>query len=124
MPAQGALVRFTVQERVLQSLENKSWLQRMRDRPNFGWNLPFSIYLLFFIVAHLIGKKYTCTPVLNVYYAAGVIGLAGLFVIPFLFLRRLHVVKRILAGLLNVALGVAFWALAFWSADLDFMCYF
>ena len=97
-------------------------LARLRKRRYLWWALPGWIYLTLIVSAHLIGNKYSCRPVANLYYWSGLVSLPLLFAIPLLFLPKLHIAKRLLLGLVSVGLGIAVWVWAYVNAGMYFMC--
>ena len=99
-----------------------SILASLRKRPVIGWTLPVWIYLTFIVVAQLIGNRYSCRPIANLYYWGGVISLPILFAIPLVLLPSLHIAKRLLLGLLNTGLGIVVWVWAYAAAGMYFMC--
>ena len=95
---------------------------RFREKTWLGFAISSCIFLEFIVTAHLIGHKYSCTPIANVYYWGGFLSLPILFAMPLVFAPRLHVVKRACIGFLNVGLGIVIWAWAYDTAGMYFMC--
>jgi hypothetical protein len=103
-------------------LEKFPLLSRLRKARQLGWYLPVCIFVAFVVTAHLIGNSYSCRPVANLYYVGGLAALPLLFVIPLLFFPDLHIAKRLLLGLVYVALGIGVWMWAYDAAGMYFMC--
>lgn len=84
--------------------------------------IPLVTYVIFIVTAYLIGNKYSCKPVANVYFWEGLISLPMLFAVPFIFASKLHILMRIFLAFSNIGLAFAVWDWAFSSAGMYFMC--
>lgn len=94
----------------------------LREKTWLGITISLCIFLGFIVTAHLIGQKYSCSPIAIVYYWGGVLSLPILFAMPLVFAPKLHVAQRACLSFLNVVLGIATWAWAYDDAGMYFMC--
>ena len=84
--------------------------------------IPLVVYLIFIVTAHLIGEKYSCGPIANIYYWEGFISVPILFSVPFIFAPRLRILGRFLLSVLYVGIAYIIWTWSFDSAGMYFMC--
>lgn len=87
-----------------------------------GQIISLCIYIAFVIASHLIGHRYSCTWVKDVYFWCSLILLAGLFSVPFIFAPKLHGALRALLAFLNAAAGIAIWIWSFDAAHMALLC--
>jgi predicted membrane-bound spermidine synthase len=97
-------------------------LSDARKKSRLGLAISLCICLGFILAAHLIGNKYSCSPVANLYYWGGLLAVPVLLTIPFVCVPRLHIARRILLALVNVVMGIATWAWAHDFSGMYFMC--
>lgn len=94
----------------------------LKSHPQLGLILPLYIFTIFIVMAVLIGRKYSCAPVANLYYWGGLASIPLLFSVPFICSWKFHLVFRLLFSLLSTGLGILVWLFSYAAAGMYFMC--
>ena len=99
-----------------------SEINRIRRKAYLTYIIPLVVYVIFIVTANLIGGKYSCEPIANIYYWEGFISIPILFSVPFIFSPKLQIVGRFLLSVLYIGIAYIIWAWSFDSAGMYFMC--
>jgi hypothetical protein len=94
----------------------------IKNKKYSGYAISALIYLAFIIASYLIGYRYSCTWVQDVYFWCTLFLLATLFAVPFIFKPELPIALRILLALINTIFGIGVWMWAFDAAHMVLLC--